>query len=239
MQGEIKNGIECAEFEALLAEALDGALQGATLARFQQHRDSCVLCGATFAEVSSGLNWLKELDEVEPPKQLVHNIVAVTSGRTATAAEAAGAPQRRQWLRGRLGGLLAPIFTPRFGMSAAMAFFSLSLLMGISGVRLSDLTPHSLEHRFYSNQAKVVKYYENMRLVNELQARYRDWRRLTGAQENEESSPAPRSQQNKKDSEPGQQEYQNYTREKNDVKQALLPEDLPVLAIDARQRRIA
>jgi len=239
MQGEIKNGMQCAEFEALLAEALDGALQGDTLARFQQHRDSCGVCGATYAEVSNGLNWLRELEEVEPPRQLVHNIVAATSGRAHTAEEAAGSPARRPWLHGQLAAIFGPMLTPRFGMSAAMAFFSLSLLMGITGVRLADLTPHSLEHRFYTSQAKVVKYYENMRLVYELQTRYRDLQRMTGAsQENEEGRPVPHSQQNKNDSEPGRREYQNYTQEKNDVKQAVLPEFLPLMATDARQRRI-
>jgi hypothetical protein len=190
--------------------------------------------------VKSGHLWLKELEEVEPPQHLVHNIIAATSGRVETAEAVPGAPPRRPRLHVQLAALFGPVFSPRFGMSAAMAFFSLSLLMGITGLRLSDLTPHSIEHRFYSSQAKVVKYYENMRLVYELQTRYRDLRRMTGGgrENNEESAPVPRSQRNKKDSDPGLKDYQNYTRERNDVKQAALPGELPLMATDARQRRI-
>ena len=41
MDGQSKSGVQCVEFEALLAEALDATLQGATLVAFEEHQKSC------------------------------------------------------------------------------------------------------------------------------------------------------------------------------------------------------
>src|SRR4051794_20967027 len=85
MSGETKYGMQCTEFDALLADALDGSLSGGKMAEFSRHKNECATCGAMFAEAEAGLNWLETLDEVEPPRNLVHNILAATSGVTETA----------------------------------------------------------------------------------------------------------------------------------------------------------
>ena len=45
MPGETKNGMQCAEFDALLNEALDATLTGAKLESFQAHARVCAVCG--------------------------------------------------------------------------------------------------------------------------------------------------------------------------------------------------
>src|ERR1700675_4637533 len=92
MHGETLN---CAEFEALLAEALDGALAGGERERFDAHRAACADCGPMYADAAAGLSWMKSLEEVEPPHNLVRNILIATSGQDSEAeASAAGAPGR-------------------------------------------------------------------------------------------------------------------------------------------------
>ena len=41
MPGEIKHGAKCAEFEALLMDALEGQLTGARKESFEAHRRTC------------------------------------------------------------------------------------------------------------------------------------------------------------------------------------------------------
>jgi len=71
------------------------------------------------------------------------------------------------------------MFQPRLAMTAAMAFFSIALTMNLTGVhplslRASDLSPSSLKRDFYSANARVVQYYEGLRVVYELESRVHD-----------------------------------------------------------------
>jgi len=247
MQEEFKPGIECTEFDALLTDAIDGVLKGEQLALFEQHRDSCTTCKALFAEVSAGADFLGSLSEVEPPRYLVHNILAATSGIASEAVVSAAAmPKRSFWerLRDGMRPALAPTFSARFAMSVATAFFSLTLVMNMTGLHMADLKPRNIEHKFYSSQAKILKYYENMRVVYEFESRVRDLRRATSDSENQDNNtrrPEPRSDRDKRNSnEPEQQqERQNYTQEKTSVTLAKLQgPDRPFFMV-ARQRRNA
>src|SRR5215831_16691029 len=95
MNQNSQNGLQCSQFEALLADALDGASSQSgtdSPARepvpdeaFEAHRQSCAACGALYAEAQEGKLLLHAIPEVEPPRNLVHNILAATS-----RAEAAG-----------------------------------------------------------------------------------------------------------------------------------------------------
>jgi Putative zinc-finger len=71
------------------------------------------------------------------------------------------------------------VLQPRLAMTAAMAFFSIALTMDLTGVRLqdlhaSDLRPSILKRHFYSANARVVQYYEGLRVVYELESRVHD-----------------------------------------------------------------
>src|SRR3984885_6102325 len=80
MPDQTKNGLQCNEFDALLTDALDGVLTGATPARFQAPAGVFSGCGPLPAEAEAGRNWLKGLTEVEPPASLVTSILASTTG---------------------------------------------------------------------------------------------------------------------------------------------------------------
>jgi hypothetical protein len=239
MNGETKNGMQCTEFDALLADALDGTLTGGKLAAFERHKTECATCGAMFAEADAGLKWMQTLEEVESPRNLVHNILAATTGvaETTLAKETA---QQTLWDRVRrwVTPHASPLFTPRFAMSCAMAFFSVSMVMNVSGVRPKDLTPKGLTRTYYQNQARLVKYYENIRLVYEIESRVRELKRVTDEgntnRKQRPKEPPKDEKQNNTNREPEQKQYQNYSRDKDDVVLVALDRRLPD---PERQRR--
>src|SRR5260370_13092319 len=118
MPGETKHGIECAEFEALLSDALEGQLSSARKESFEAHRRVCAICGPLFADVQAGQQWLQALalEPVEPPAHLVDNILAATSGVVSRRAQAATRGGRttpvRERVRARPDSYLASYFTP-------------------------------------------------------------------------------------------------------------------------------
>src|SRR5580700_6900748 len=165
-----RNGMECIEFDSLLMDAIDGVLTGATLDRFQAHARTCTACGPLLAEAEAGRNWLKGLTEVEPPANLVANILASTTGvdTQRLRVPARAAQPQISWLdrvQDSLSGFFQPIWLtvrqPRFAMSFGMAFFALSVGLTVAGVKPNDLRqvslrPAAIRHTFYSTQAKVV-----------------------------------------------------------------------------------
>ena len=225
MPGENPIRMQCAEFEALLAEALDGQLAGVQLEAFRQHREMCPVCGPLFAQAETGLRWLKAVPEVEPPANLLNRILAATTG--APAGVPAAVPVVPSWPQ-RLRGWVAPVWStarqPRFAMSFAMVFFSVSIALNAAGVKLgalraADLRPSALVRGYYETSAKVVKYYENIRFVYELESRVRDLKRVTEPEE--PARPAKeKNRDNNTSGAPDHNREQNYSRQ----------EDQPVLA---------
>src|SRR5450432_4282517 len=126
MNNEPKHGIECSEFEALLADALDDAIAADARTAFDEHGRGCGVCGPLWAEARDGMLMVQGLAELEPPKNLIHNILAATSRQQATAEQIAEAAKlgwmerMRRSLKPQVGGLMHS----RFAMSFAMAFFS-------------------------------------------------------------------------------------------------------------------
>lgn len=218
MSGETKYGMQCSEFEGLLADALDGTLSAPVRERFQAHRVECAVCGPLFAEAEAGIRWLRQLEEVEPPRHLLHNILAATVGVEAIQP----APARASWLeklRAWKPYLIGPILQPRFVMSFGMAFFSITLLLNLAGVKVSDLRrvdlrPSAIVRGYYETTGKLVKYYENIRFVYELESRVQQLKRATTPAT---ETPRPNQEKNRRDKkdqsgEPDKQN-RNYSRD--------------------------
>jgi hypothetical protein len=182
MPDHTRNGMPCSEFESLLTDAIDGVLTGTGLERFQAHARVCRTCGPVFAEAEAGRNWLKNLTEVEPPSSLVNNILASTTGvdTQRLRATARSTQPRISWWERVQASLLEPVWAtvrqPRFAMSFGMAFFALSVGLAVAGVKPADLAqislrPSAIRHTYYATQARVVHYYENVRIVYEVESR--------------------------------------------------------------------
>ena len=207
MYGETKSGMQCAEFDALLADALDGVLTETDHERFEAHRASCPSCGPLFAAARTGFKALHSLAEVEPPAMLVHNILAATIGQVPTSpvvrpANETFAQKVRRWM----SGLAGPVLQPRFAMSFGMAFFSVSLMLHLSGVKAADfrrldLRPSAIAKTIYETQGRLVRYYENLRVVYEIESRVQQLKRATGSEETP-ATPQPKDQQKQQKNEP-------------------------------------
>jgi hypothetical protein len=218
--------VQCAQCEAMLADALDGTLAANQQERMDAHVAGCGLCSQMLADARRGAAWLEMLrtPRPEPPATLLEQILAATSGTQVTLAGRA-VPRGVEHagfagaMHGVAGGVavVAPGFAPgagssysnvvpfraraasvlrnsslgqialqpRFAMTAAMAFFSIALTMNLTGVhplslRASDLRPSSLKRSFTDADARVVRYYEGLRVVYELESRVHDFEGAAG-----------------------------------------------------------
>jgi hypothetical protein len=239
MAGESKNGLQCAEFDALLSEALDQTLSGQKLESFQAHARSCTVCGPLLAEADAGRRWLDTLSEVEAPANLVHNILLATTGRESRAAQAQPEHSWKNVVRGWLTPLTAVARQPRFAMSFGMAFFSLSVTLSMAGVKVGDLRhldlrPSAIRRTYYETTGRVLKYYENIRFVYEIESRVREFKRATTP-----AQPAPPEQKKdrKNNNTSGQPERQerNYSQDENQPVLAAAPDHPPVVTITYRR----
>src|SRR5579863_2276123 len=263
MPDHTSNGMQCHEFDGLLSDALDGVLTGIQLDAFQAHSRTCSACGPLFAEVTAGRNWLKDLTEVEPPAGLVTSILASTTGvDTQRLRVNVSAPQPRSsqlrpswWERTQAwaSGTMQPVSSqiwgtvrqPRFAMSFGMAFFALSVALSVIGVKPADLRevslrPAAIRHTYYNAQARVVRYYENIRFVYEVESRVREFKRnVTPA----EPAPAKEKKDHKNDTtqQPEQKQERNYSQTENHLILAGAPlgpsvNDLPVVSVTTYRR---
>ena len=213
--------MQCNEFDALLSEALDKVLTGPKAQAFQAHASSCPICGPLLAEAEIGKRWLEQLVEVEPPHQLVHNILAATTGvdvgqRQPASLEASWFERAASWARALARPIVAISRQPRLAMSFGLAFFSLSISLSLAGVRLGDLRrvdlrPTAIRRSYYETSGKVVKYYENIRFVYEIESRLREFKRVTAPVESEPAKPQKNLRNNNDTSEkPEQKQERNY-----------------------------
>jgi hypothetical protein len=233
--------MQCAELEGLLGDALDGLLSGPKLGSFQAHVRICPACGPLFAEVEAGRDWLRDLAEVEPPAGLVTSILASTTGvdTQRLRANAGSMPLRVTWVEKAQAwatGAMLPIWgtvrQPRFAMSFGMAFFSLSVALSVLGVKPADLRtvslrPAAIRHSYYNAQARVVRYYDNIRFVYEVESRVRELRRTVEPAERPavESEPDKEKKDPKNDTtqQPEQKQERNYSQRENYLMLASAP----------------
>ena len=207
-KGSLKQGggLTCEEWEVLLAESLDGLLPVAECAAFDAHGAECRVCAQLLREAKQGREWLEFLEaEPEVPSDLVERIVGRTSGSVAGgplavpgAAPIAVAPQM-------LGiPVRRVMWDARMTMTVAMAFFSIALTLNLAGVkltnlRLSDLTPASMEthltRQFYDAEKSLAQYYDNLRLVYEVESKMRDLRRAEEIQQAQPKQEVPANPQ--------------------------------------------
>jgi hypothetical protein len=212
--------VTCSDFDSLLSDALDGLLTVATQKRFDAHRQQCPTCGPLFRETQAGMNWLGSLEEVEAPANLVHNILAGTTLRQDATSPAALKRSFKERFSGVLADVIAPVRAlvrePRLAMTGAMAMFSITLTLNLVGVRLGDLKhvdlhPRAIKEqatmRYYETTSRVVKYYENIRLVYEVESRLQELKRATGNGDEQERPVERKKTENKKNQDERKQNY--------------------------------
>ena len=207
----IPNSAACGQWETLLADALDGLLRPEDEATFTSHMATCPSCAALFEEARRGREWLEFLSpEPEVPEGLLTRILASTGpgqvgGYGLVTGESNVMPILPAWQRPGLVARIRRFAEPRLMMTAAMAFFSIALTLNLTGVRLADLKLANLkpsavrlliQRQLTVASTPIIRYYDHLRLVYEVETRVQQLRRSTqgegnGTTEPGEASPAP------------------------------------------------
>ncbi len=193
------------------------SLSSADEAAFLAHSAGCSLCGEMLEQALRGRQWLRLLGESAPPPpvDLLSKILARTAGAgheqdfpIGTAAMAGIVPASHlpgaRWAMPAMLPRVSPVMVERalhdarLLMTAAMAFFVVALTLSLLGFRLNtvkaaELKPQVLEanvtRQFYGTKKQVVSFYDNLRVVYEVEARMKQLR--DARQESEpESKPA-------------------------------------------------
>src|SRR5579875_1054042 len=180
--------MNCAEFEIVLADYLDGALAETESAELERHARSCAGCSELLKDASAAVGFVRRAPEVTPPPELITRIAfQAPVGRTR-------APLDRPGLFSRLTAKwLQPVLQPRLAMGMAMTILSFAMLERCTGVRVQHIQPAdlnpvriwgSVEDKTIRFKDRAVKYYENLRWVYEIETRLE-------ALEDQEQAPPP------------------------------------------------
>jgi hypothetical protein len=177
--------MNCADIEIAVCDYLDGTLAPAEKAEVERHLAECAACAEMARDSAAAKAFIERAEDVEPPPELITRILFEGPWSAAKAKPAAW----RKWMAGALG----PILQPRFAMSMAMTILSLAMLwrtLGPAPLTARDLKPAriwaTMEDRAVYAWGRTVKFYENLKVVYQIQSTLRQWQQ----QEEEEQRPA-------------------------------------------------
>jgi len=206
-QANIPTSPACGQWETLLVDAMDGLLRPEDEAAFSSHMATCPRCTEMFEQVRRGREWLEFLaPEPEVPAYLLDKILVETGHGKLDPAKlvVAGGLENSlgvtgnvltmapAWQRPGFAARMRRFAEPRLLMTAAMAFFSIALTLSMTGVRFSgvkmaDLRPtvlrSQIEKRIMTASTPIVRYYDHLRFVYEVESRMRELRRSTESEQ--------------------------------------------------------
>lgn len=167
----------CAEFEVLLCDYLDGTLDAGEKQALETHRGTCAVCRELAQDVTGVIGFIERASEVTVPPELLTKIAfEIPTGRQAAGQRSGIVTSLRRFFQ--------PVLQPKFAMGMAMTILSFSLLGRIAGIEVRQLKPSELspkavwaavDDRAHKSWERVVKYYEGLKVVYEVQSRLKDW----------------------------------------------------------------
>jgi anti-sigma factor RsiW len=167
--------MNCAELEELICDYVDGTLTATRKADVERHLEACPPCAEMARDAAAAVTFMERAADVEPPPELITRILF-------DAPWTRKAPAKSWGPLSRLSKLIAPILQPRFAMGMAMTILSFSILsrfVPMQQLKAADLRPTevwaSLDDRAHRAYARTVKYYENLKVVYQIQTLLRDW----------------------------------------------------------------
>jgi len=183
----------CAELEIFICDYVDGTLSPAQKAEVERHLGQCPNCAELARDSAAAVRFMESAADVEPPPELITRILHDSPWKKVGIVRR-GAPS---WL----GRMFSPLVQPRIVLGMAMTILSFSLLKPFVAPGLRQLKPEDLKpsavwasiddqaHRFW---ARTVKYYENLKVVYQIQTMLREW------QQQDEDQPADAASGNRK-----------------------------------------
>jgi hypothetical protein len=252
----------CGQWETLLVDALDGLLRPEDEATFSNHMATCPECAELFEQARRGREWLEFLaPEPEVPAYLLDKILVGTghaktdksifnpadlipAGAPASVLGSNVIPMPAAWQRPGITASLRRFAEPRLLMTAAMAIFSIGLTLSLTGVRISivklDLRPtavrSALEKRIMTASTPIVRYYDHLRFVYELESRVKEMRRSSQG-EGDQQNQAPRQNNGQPDGESHKKDGGSQLRP-NDAPQQTVNPPMPLWGGDTIEAEI-
>lgn len=172
--------MNCLALETILCDYIDGTLSAAGRAEVEQHLSECAACAEFAADVAGAVEFAGRAAAVEPPPELLTRILHEMPGAARHSLR-----KRPSWWRALFSAWLDPVLQPRYAMGMAMTILSFSMLARFAGIQVRQLKPSDLDpvkvwslvdgraHRAWD---QVVRYYDNLRLVIEIQSRLSEWK---------------------------------------------------------------
>lgn len=171
--------MNCAELEILLCDYVDGTLRGEQKSAVDQHLAVCPACAELAKDAASAVAFMERAAAVEPPAELVTRILFEIPAARRAEHSVSGSVWKRfraKWLE--------PVLQPRFAMGMAMTVLSFAMLGRFAGIEVRQLKPSDLdpvkvwvavEDRAVRSWERVLKYYDSLKVVYEIQSRLKEW----------------------------------------------------------------
>ena len=167
----------CEAWEGVLAQLGDGTLPREEEAALRGHAAGCPGCGAALRDAEEGREWLRLLRDAPPPvpEALLGKILTKTASVNGELPVAGVLPLPH----GAAGA-------GHTWMTAAMAVLSTALTLSLAGVHPAAVgavvrSPAAVEgaasRQFFDAKKQAVSFYDNLRLVREVEATVHDLRR--------------------------------------------------------------
>jgi hypothetical protein len=127
--------------------------------------------------------FFERVPQAEPPAELLTRILHHAPMGPGAVTERLPSDPSRSWFKRLFGGLFQSWLQPRYVMGMAMTILSFSMLARFAHIEPRQLRPSDLDpvkvwqgiddhsHRIYD---RAMKYYDNLRLVIEIQSRLKE-----------------------------------------------------------------
>jgi hypothetical protein len=181
----------CNHIDELLCDYVDQTLNAEQKQAFEGHIQTCAACAELVADVTGATSFLERSKMadgvVEAPRELITRILYNTPKEAPLLEKLSP----KSWLR----RFLSPMLQPRFAMGMAMTILSFSMLgkfvTPVRQLKPADLDPvkvfRSIDEGVHRTWDNAVKYYDNLRLVYEIQTAIAD---IKGTPEESPKTPA-------------------------------------------------
>jgi hypothetical protein len=175
------------EIENLASDYLEGLLDPSLRSTVEAHLTGCAACREMMGDVRHALELCRAAEDVEPKPWLVSKILMATIGE-----------REPTWVE-RVIAFLRPALQPRVAYPIAMTVFTFSIIVNAAGLNLRSLRFEDLNPRTWVGRAdrqghlmiaRVEKFCYDLRMVVEIESRFRQLRGQPQGQEEETPKPA-------------------------------------------------
>ncbi len=175
------------DIENLASDYLEGLLDPSPRAAVEAHLSGCAACRELMGDVRHALELCRAAEDVEPKPWLVSKILLATIG------------ERQPTWGERVAAFFRLVLQPRVAYPIAMTVFTFSIIVNAAGLNLRSLSFEDLNPRTWVGRAnrqghlmfaRAEKFYYDLRVVYEIESRFRQLRGQPQGQEEETPKPA-------------------------------------------------